>query len=216
MSLIIFADDTSFIFKADTIISLKNVFNYKMIKINNWFINNKLYLYIKKTNHMIFNNFNNNQLDICIGKNIIDQVDYVKFLGVYVDYKLNWKKDIHSLRCKLSKIISVFHKLKNKLNASTLLILCKSLFMSSLSYCIQIWGQAYKSNTNYINVLQNRALRIIYKINLFKNIDYIYKKLNILKFNDLKKVYMLNYMYKAFHNKLPNIVQVKYVKKYSR
>ena len=27
---------------------------------------------------------------------------------------------------------------------------------------------------------------------------------------------MLNYMYKAFHNKLPNIVQVKYVKKYSR
>ena len=88
--------------------------------------------------------------------------------------------------------------------------------MSSLSYCIQIWGQAYKSNINYINVLQNRALRIIYKINRFKNIDYIYKKLNILKFNDLKKVYMLNYMYNAFHNKLPNIVQVKYVNKYSR
>ena len=85
--------------------------------------------------------------------------------------------------------------------------------MSSLSYCIQIWGQAYKSNTNYINVLQNRAMRIIYKINLFKNIDYIYKKLNILKFNDLKKVYMLNYMYKSFHLKLPNIVKVKYVKK---
>ena len=57
-----------------------------------------------------------------------------------------------------------------------------------------------------------RALRIIYKINRFKNIDYIYKKLNILKYNDLKKVYM----YKAFHNKLPNIVQVKYVKKYSK
>ena len=27
---------------------------------------------------------------------------------------------------------------------------------------------------------------------------------------------MLNYIYKAFHNKLPNIVQVIYVKKYSR
>ena len=61
-----------------------------------------------------------------------------------------------------------------------------------------------------------RTEPIIYKINRFKNIDYIYKKLNILKFNDLKKVYMLKYMYKAFHNKLPNIVQVKYVKKYSR
>ena len=106
--------------------------------------------------------------------------------------------------------------MKNKLNASALLILCKSSFLSSLSYYIQIWGQAYTSNTNYINVLQNRALPIIYKINRFKNIDYIYKKLNILKFKDLKKVYMFIYMYKAFHNKLPNIVQVKYVKKYSR
>ena len=37
-----------------------------MIKINNWFINNKLYFNIKNTNHFIFNNFNNNQLDICI------------------------------------------------------------------------------------------------------------------------------------------------------
>ena len=86
-------------------------------------------------------------------KNVIDQVDYVKVLGVYVDSKLNWKRNIHSLRCKLSKIISVFHKLKNKLNTSALLIIFKSLFISSLSYCIQIWGQAYKSNTNYINVL---------------------------------------------------------------
>ena len=126
LSPIIFADDTSFIFKADTIVSLENVINYKMIKINNWFINNKLYLNIKKTNHLIFNNFNNNQLDICIGKNIIHQVDYVKFLGVYVDSKLNWKRHIHSLRCKLSKIVSVFHKLKNKLNSSALLILFKS------------------------------------------------------------------------------------------
>ena len=52
---------------------------YKIIKINNWFVNNKLYLNIKKTNHLSFNNFNNNQLDICIVKNVIDQVDYVKF-----------------------------------------------------------------------------------------------------------------------------------------
>ena len=118
LSPIIFADDISFIFKANTIVSLENVINYKIIKINNWFINNKLYLNIKKSNHLIFNNFNNNQLYICIGKNIIDQVDYVKFLGVYVDSKLNWKRHIHSLRCKLSKIISVFHTLNSNMGSS--------------------------------------------------------------------------------------------------
>ena len=34
LSPIIFADDTSFICKADTIVSLENVINYKLIKIN--------------------------------------------------------------------------------------------------------------------------------------------------------------------------------------
>ena len=80
--------------------------------------------------------------------------------------------------------------------------------MSSLSYCIQIWGKACISNTNSINVLHKRALRIIYKINHLKNIGYNYKKLNILKFNDLKKVYMLNYMHTSFHNNVPNIIHV--------
>ena len=46
LSPIIFAHDTSFIFKADTIVLLENVINYKMIKINVLFINNKLYINI--------------------------------------------------------------------------------------------------------------------------------------------------------------------------
>ena len=78
---IIFADDNSFIFKSDTIVSLENLINYKMIKINNWFINNTLFLNIKKTNHLIFNNFNNNQLDI--------------YIYIY------WKKYNRSSRCKV-------------------------------------------------------------------------------------------------------------------
>ena len=68
---------------------------------------------------MISNYFNDDRLYICIGNNITDQVDYVKFFGVHCDSKLNWKRLIHSLRCKLSKIISVF---KNKLNAPALLL----------------------------------------------------------------------------------------------
>ena len=103
-----------------------------MIKINKWFINNKLYLNIKKINHFIYNNFNNKQLDICIDKNVIVNIDYVKFVGVYVDSKLNLKRHIHSLRRKLSKIISLFHKFKNKSNSSTLLIIFKSVFMHVL------------------------------------------------------------------------------------
>ena len=55
-------------------------------------------------------------------------------------------------------------------------------------------------------------MQIIYKIIHLKNIDFIYKKFNILIFNDLKKVYMLNYMCKEFLKNVPNIVQVKCIR----
>ena len=58
------------------------------------------------------------------------------------------------------------------------------------------------------------TLAIFYIIVMYIGIIYIIHI--VLDNHDLKKVYMLNYMYKAFHNKLHNIVQVKYVKKYSR
>ena len=45
-----------------------------MIKINNWFINTKLYVNKKKTNHLIYITFNDDQLYICIGNNVLYQV----------------------------------------------------------------------------------------------------------------------------------------------
>ena len=53
-------------------------------------------------------------------------------MGVYVYSKLHWKIHIQLLRCKLFKIISVFHKFKNKLNDSALLIIFESLCMSCM------------------------------------------------------------------------------------
>ena len=50
-----------------------------MIKINNCLINNKLYISIQKTNHLILNNVKDDQLDIFIGNKVIDQLEYVNF-----------------------------------------------------------------------------------------------------------------------------------------
>ena len=69
---------------------------------------------------------------------------------------------------------------------------------------------------NFYYFFTENCPAIIYKINCLKNIDYIYKKYNILKCNDLKILCMLNYICKAFHNNLHNIVQVKYINKIYR
>ena len=97
---------------------------------------------------MIFNNVNDDKLDICIGKNVIGQVDYVKLLGMYVDSKLKWKRHINSLRSKLSKIISFFYKLKYKLNSS------------SKYSKIQRLEKVYMLNYTYIDLHNNLLIMV--------------------------------------------------------
>ena len=108
--MILHADDTS--------ITINNVNNNKIndnLKIlSNWFINNKLQLNISKTKVMYFYNnisvTNINEI-LTLNNQTIHSVNQYKFLGLYIDNKLNYKKHIIELKIKLAKILYLFKKM---------------------------------------------------------------------------------------------------------
>ena len=63
-------------------------------KRNEWFSINKLSFNVKKkTNFMVFGNKNiNEELKIRMNNKDIIKGRETKFLGIYIDYMLNWKK----------------------------------------------------------------------------------------------------------------------------
>ena len=68
--------------------------NNELSKLNEWFSINKLSLNVKKTNFMIFGNKHRNEaLKIRINNEDIVKVSETKFLGIYFDFRLNWKKN---------------------------------------------------------------------------------------------------------------------------
>ena len=69
----------------------------------------------------------------------------------------------HYLRKKIAKCISVMKRSSHILNQSALLILYNSLVMSHLNYCLEIWGNCYKTNLLPLVNLQKKAVRIIYE-----------------------------------------------------
>ena len=91
----------------------------------------------------------------------------------------------------LSRIVAVFYKLCNKINIKSLILLYNALFHSRVSYCCSSWGSNYKSVVHKIIVLQNKVLKCIYKLPQRTNINFIYKRHNILKIVDLVKKYTL-------------------------
>lgn len=84
-----------------------------------------------------------------------------EFLGVIIDDKLSWKSHINHLKTKISKTISIFYKAYPE--KKSLWTLYYSLFLPYMTYCLEIWGYAYKTNTLY-DLVEYKMAQIIYKV----------------------------------------------------
>ena len=160
---VLFADDTTLIFSNTSILELKNNIQFNINKLYDWLNVNKLSLNISKTNVLLFNIRNKNRninMDLNINNIKVKQVSEIKFLGVIIDCKLNWKLQLNYVSSKLSRTIAILHKVKNKLNMKSLILLYNALFLSHLNYCSNIWGNTFKSSLKNIFILQKRAINV--------------------------------------------------------
>ena len=86
----LFADDTNIFYSNIDIDILYKQIHNELNRLYVWFNVSKLSLYIGKTNHMMFSNSKSTQtFNILINGVSIRRVCAVKYLGVYIDDKLN-------------------------------------------------------------------------------------------------------------------------------
>ncbi len=74
-------------------------------------------------------------------------------------------------------------------------------------YCVEVWGNTHKSNTDPIFILQKRAIRIINKIAYTEPSNPPFIKLKELKFKDPANLKTAQIMYRATNHPLPHSIQ---------
>ena len=114
--------------------------------------------------------------------NEINNPEYVKFLGIIVDGKLNWKHHIDYVIKKMNSGVYALRKLKLLLPRWVLRTLYFSLIESHLSYGLTVWGGTFPSYTKPLKIIQKKCIRVISN----KPYNYptadLFKELNILNF----------------------------------
>jgi len=68
--------------------------------------------------------------------------DSVKYLGVWIDDKLNWKIHIDCIYSKLAKFIGIFYKFSHKLPLDCLKMLYFS-FVHLYTYGVEVYANTY-------------------------------------------------------------------------
>ena len=99
---------------------------------------NKLFVNYSKTSYMLISNKRRKPQSFKISLNNVDikRVEYVKYLGVLLDNKLNWKAHVSNLCSKLSRVCGFFYKLRHYVPLNTLRIVYFSLVQSHLQYSL--------------------------------------------------------------------------------
>ena len=111
------------------------------------------------------------------------------------------------IQAKLAKSAAILWKTKHILDYKSLHTLYYSLFLPYLTYCVEVWGNTYKTTLQPICTIQKRALRTINKAGYRDHTNPLFIKSHMLKFLDLVKFRTAQIMYKARNNLLPKNIQ---------
>ena len=138
---ILFADDTTIFHSHSNLDTLKQEMQYDLTCIMDWFKANQLTLNLDKTISILFGLNNTKiEMDLEIGGYILKTSELVKFLGVWLDQALNWKKHVSTLLIKLKQNTNLL-KLGNKfLDKSSKKQVYYAHIYSHLKYGILLWG----------------------------------------------------------------------------
>ena len=213
----LFADDTNIYYDSCDLKEIEKTVNEELKKLTLWLNVNRLALNVSKTNFVIFraNKPVYHNVTLIMNRKAIEQKDHVKYLGVLVDEHLRWDQHINNVAKKIGRGVGIIAKLKQFLTPHMLKNVYYCLVYSHLSYGIEAWGSASKTNINKLVVLQKKAIRVLSNVKYFQiygeelgplpTTEHLFRKLDILKLNEIFQLNILSFVFSTLCYESPLI-----------
>ena len=90
-------------------------------------------------------------------------VESIRFLGMTLDHRLNWKEHMNSVKVNCLKSLNVFKFLSHAswgADRTTLMLLYRTLLRSKLEYGSFVYASARETYLRALNSVHNAALRL--------------------------------------------------------
>lgn len=214
-SIKLYADDTNVFYYGSDVKRLFSDAQSDIYKIVKWCTNNKLTINELKTNYIVFckpstkSNDDASSVTLSINNNKLCQVEKVKYLGLMLDRNLNWEAHIDYTVNKIRPFIKVLQRISRQLNFQTKMLIYFAYVYSRLMYLNVLWCTAKLGSLHRIQVLQNKAIRVIYQYNRFMSVIQMYKPNNMLTLDMMFKYSTVNLWHKISINAISTTIKAK-------
>ena len=179
----LFADDTAILIDANSTSELEIKLNEDLARVSIWMNKNQLTLNPLKSHALVISpllNEKHTTINISLNACTIKNSECIKYLGILIDSKLNFRNHINVLQLdKLLRAVEIMSKLRHSMPSNILKRLYFAFFDSHLLYCLIMWSAtgATLSYLDSLKKLQNRAIRIITNVDRFENGSLLYRNL---------------------------------------
>ena len=201
-NLSLFADDANYFDSNKDCFQLIRQVNYNLTSLSAWFIANRLSLNHVKSEAMLFTrkNFYFPMPPIVIDDIPLPYSYSFKFLGLTLDFKLNWKIHLKHIRAKLSAACGIFYRIRNRISLSIAKLIYNGIVYPHIIYCSIIWSSAHISLLQTLFSTQRKMIRIIMKTGRRTESSILFYRLNLLKLPDVLLLMTSIFVYKSVNN----------------
>lgn len=202
-----FADDTAILYTHQNRLTAKRELQSHINKIETWSNNWGIKINEEKSAHITFTLKKRTCSKVKINGHTIPQVDSVKYLGMHLDKKLNWKQHINKkkeqVKQKFKSLYWLLNK-KSKLSLESKILIYKSILKPIWLYGIQLWGTTKKSNRQIIERVQTKIIRAILGAPRYVKNKNMLKDMNVKSAEDEAKLASQKYVIRLLNHPNPS------------
>ena len=202
------ADDTAILYSAKHKKEIENTLNQELVGVADWMYLHKLTLNVSKSKVMLFGSpQKTNKIDsfeVELNCDILETVTEFKYLGIWYDRNLKWNRHIDVLGSKIAQKLGVIKRLRQFVDKYTLQILYNTLVLPHIDYCLPVWSNTSLKYLNKIQILQNRAARMVLGCQTRDmHVGDLYEKLGWMTVRQRSLYFNANLMYNCVNGLAP-------------
>ena len=207
----LYADDTCLYFSNKDPNIIYDKINYDLKVISSWLNANKLVINAKKCETMIIGTNQrlkkwNSVIDdhhVYIDNTPIVKVKACKYLGIFIDENLSWNRQTEYLKSKVVKNLYLLKRIRPFITEQTASLFYKSVIQAHFDYCSVVWGNTNKTNLDKLQILQNRSLRAVLRVNYLFSTNSLYTTLKLDRLHVRRSKHLAQIMYQCVHHTGP-------------
>ena len=162
----LYADDSALIFSGKNASQIASFLSQELSLCKKWLIDNRLSLHVGKTESILFGSGRRiraaGDFKVTCDGETVQRVTSIVYLGVRLDQCLSFDEYVVKVCKNANNRLSFLYRYSHLLDVQTRKMLCNSLVLSNLTYCISAWypglGTGLKDR---LNVVQRKMVRFV-------------------------------------------------------